>query len=289
MGIRQREKKGENPSEADRREKWTDQVHHTWQIDGKEHIEISDGKAISWLQIADEGSGSLLASEVAEVEVMTQWPQSKACKVVEKAFKRWTLPQRIKIDNGLPFVNAKTRDIPTMAILWWVGMGIEVVQNTPGRPQENGIVENLQGTTYRWVNPAKYETPAQLQQALDQICQRQREVYRIRRKGDKTRKELYPMLTENPRPYRRHDFCIKRVQQYLAQFLWQRKALSNGRVKCFGKYLPIGKKWAGNTVAIIFDPELNAWIISLPECGTQVNIVPNKWINKKEIFQTIGF
>ena len=288
MGIEQGEKKGTNPSEANRNEPWTDQVHHTWQIDGKEHIRLRDDQEVSWLHIADEGSGSLLGSEVGLSPVMTQWSESRACQAVEKAFKAWTLPQRIKIDNGLPFANPKTRDIPTMAILWWVGMGIEVVQNTPGRPQENGIVENLQGTACRWVNPSKYSEPPQLQQGLDEVSRRQREVYRIRRKGDKTRTELYPKLTDNPRPYRKKDFCIKKVHQYLAQFVWERSALANGRVKFFGKYLPIGCKWAGAKIAITFDPELNAWIMTLATCGTQVNIVPNKWINKKNIFQKIG-
>ncbi len=220
---------------------------------------------------------------------MTQWSLPQACKAMEEAFQDWTLPQRIKIDNGLPFVNSKARQNPTLPILWWVGMGIDVIQNTPCRPQENGIVENLQGTTHRWVNPINYETVELLQQATDEISRRQRDVYRIRRQRDKTRNELYPQLEQCPRPYNRENFCIKKVNQHLATYVWYRKVQAKGGIRIFGQYLPLGSKWSGHNVSIILDPNLNAWIIALASNGTQLNIIPNTIFTKDTIFEGIGF
>jgi transposase InsO family protein len=288
VGSRTWEKKARQPK-ADRLTPWTREVHHTWQIDGKEHVCLANGDKVSWLNVADEGSGSLLSNRVNPNAVMTQWSEEEACAAVEEAFIEWTLPEQIKIDNGLPFVNSKCRDNPTMPVLWWVSMGIQVILNTPRQPQENGIVENLQGTTYRWVDPSQYQSGEQFQEATQEIARRQREVYRIRRKGDKTRKELYPQLEQKPRPYKREDFSIKRVYKYLAEFVWERKVQSSGRVKLFGDYLPVGYKWRGQKTCVTFDPALNAWIITLAKDGTQLNIIPNTWITKETIFQAIGF
>lgn len=268
---------------------WTQTAHDTWQVDGKEHIALASEQEVSWLNVADEGTGALLNNRVQHQAVMTQWSEAEACAVLEQTFEQWTLPRCIKIDNGLPFVNSKCRDNPTMPILWWVGLGIKVIQNTPRQPQENGIVEHLQGTTHRWVNPGLYHTPAQLQEATLEVARRQREVYRIRRKQDKTRLELHPNLTQNPRPYRRTLFSIQRVYQYLAQFVWERKVQPAGTIKLFGKSLPVGYKWRGQKVCVTFDPALNAWIIALSQAGTQLNICPNTWITQHTIFQAIGF
>lgn len=43
---------------------WTQEVHHTWQIDGKEQIALQSGEEVSWLNIADEASGADLQVSV---------------------------------------------------------------------------------------------------------------------------------------------------------------------------------------------------------------------------------
>ena len=45
-------------------ERWTREVHHTWQIDGKEQIPLASGQEVSWMNIADEGSGAQVHAEV---------------------------------------------------------------------------------------------------------------------------------------------------------------------------------------------------------------------------------
>lgn len=43
---------------------WTEEVHHTWQIDGKEQMTLADGSQVSWVNIADEASSTALHTEV---------------------------------------------------------------------------------------------------------------------------------------------------------------------------------------------------------------------------------
>ena len=43
---------------------WTREAQDTWQIDGKEQIELSNAEQVSWLNIVDEASRSQLQTEV---------------------------------------------------------------------------------------------------------------------------------------------------------------------------------------------------------------------------------
>ena len=56
----QRQKGKPKPDKSE----WTDEVHHTWQIDGKEKVKLKNGQQVSWLNIADEASSSELLAGV---------------------------------------------------------------------------------------------------------------------------------------------------------------------------------------------------------------------------------
>lgn len=44
---------------------WTDQPNHTWQIDGKDHIQLANVKEkVSWMKVADEATSSDLATRL---------------------------------------------------------------------------------------------------------------------------------------------------------------------------------------------------------------------------------
>jgi len=66
--IQRRWSRSSNPRAVKRRGQasntWTKEVHHTWQIDGKEQIALRDGTRVSWVNIADEGSSTVLHTEV---------------------------------------------------------------------------------------------------------------------------------------------------------------------------------------------------------------------------------
>jgi len=211
------------------------------------------------MNIADEGTTAHLKADIHCVKRMSQVSLRAAILSVNKAFLKWNLPKCIKIDNGYPFVNPNYRDIPTKAVLWWIGLGIEVIQNTPGKPQENGAVECLQGVCYRWVNPSLFDTPQSLQTALDQISDFQRNYYKMPKRSYMTRIECHPELIQNPRKYDPSKFDMDKIYQYLASRLWTRRIKANGSTHFFGKAIYIGVKHAEQQVFITFDPIELKW------------------------------
>jgi len=212
------------------------------------------------MNVGDEGTSAHLKATVHPVPRVSQIDLQAAIWSVNLSFIRYGLPSCIKIDNGYPFVNPNYRDIPTKAKLWWIGLGIEVIQNPPRLPQENGIVECLQGVCHRWVHPKEIESPKQLQEQLDQISDFQRNHYEIPGQAYKTRIELYPDLEQNSRKYNPCQFNMKLVDQFLASKIWQRKADQNGRLSFFHQKICIGRPFKNLKVYITFDDIDRQWV-----------------------------
>lgn len=219
---------------------------------------------------------------------MTQIPPHQAIAVVNEAFLEWGLPQRIKIDNGWPFINPCHRDTPTLSIMWWIGLGIEVVQIDPGSPQQNGTVEGLQNICYRWVNPSKYDSVDSLQTALDQTGRIQRDIYKIPAKGYATRLELYPELLHNPRKGPLDaQFDFQRVEEYLARQVWQRNIQSGGFIKFMGQRIYIGYRMVRQLVTLTYDPLDHLWLIRSIS-GQLLKICDKQIITEEAIWKHAG-
>ena len=212
------------------------------------------------MNIADEGTSAHLKAVVHPVPRIAKIDLQAALWSVNLCFKQWGLPRRIKIDNGHPFVNPHYRDIPTKAKLWWIGLGIEVVQNPPRQPQENGIVECLQGICKRWAHPCEIDSPQQLQGQLDRVSDFQRNHYEIPNRAYQTRVELYPDLQSNARKYDVKKFNMKLVDQFLAQHVWQRGTNQNGVLSFFDHRIYLGRKFKKLKVFISFDHIERQWI-----------------------------
>jgi len=212
------------------------------------------------MNIGDEGTGAHLKATVREEKTVAGMDGRAATRIVNESFRRWGLPLNIKIDNGYPFVNPNFRNVPSKGKLWWIGLGINVIQNTPGRPQENGIVECLQGTICSWSNPGGQNSIDALQSRIDEESDFQRDGYRIPARGYKTRIELYPELETNQRIFDPDNFDMQRVYDYLSLQVWQRRIRSDGTVKIFNHVVYVGKKYAGHIVTVTLDPIEKEWI-----------------------------
>ena len=187
--------------------------------------------------------------------------QQEIVLATNKCFAKEGLPVRIKIDNGKPLVNPRERDVPTLAVIWWVGLGIEVVKNKPVCPEQNGTVERLQGVLNNWANPAAYSTVEELQCSVDEARRIQRHVFLVPAKGYETRSKLYPELENNPRKYRSELFDIKKVWAYLSNYVWERALYKNGIVKLFGNEIYVSNKLKSQSVWVTFDHQEGSWMI----------------------------
>lgn len=214
------------------------------------------------MNIADEGSSAHLQATLYAKRTVSEIGVQQVTQDINGCFEQWGLPVAIKIDNGRPLVHPHARDIPTLTKLWWIGLGIKVIQNAPRCPQQNGIVESLQGTICNWSNPKGQLNMADFQQRVNHESDFQRNHYQIPAKDNKTRMELHPELASNPRQYHPTMFDINRVYQYLSKKVWTRTLRSSGDVKFFSKNIYIGKKYNRMTITIIFDPEVKCWRFS---------------------------
>jgi hypothetical protein len=135
---------------------------------------------------------------------------------LRRAFARWGLPRRLRVDNGKPW--GSWSDLPPALALWLIGLGLDLLGNDPRRPQPNGVVERSQGTAKRWAEPHTCRTAAELQTRLDADDVWQRERYPVAQ--GRSRWQLFPGLAHTGRPYREADearaWGLQRVRDHLA-------------------------------------------------------------------------
>lgn len=213
---------------------------------------------------------------------MRQISGKEAKLALEKQFHKRGLPKRMRFDNGHPFACTNPRDLPTNIALWLTSLGIEVIFNRPRCPQENGTVECIQRISRRWANPKKCATTKQLQIRLDQVSKDHIELYRIRAKGDKTRKELFPQIMKVKRKYNPNKIQPKLVRAYLATVVCPRKVGGNGTAFFANQVRSIGVKHKRQHVYFRFNTTSDCWEASLQD-GTVVYTSPKIILSKKNI------
>jgi hypothetical protein len=218
---------------------------------------------------------------------MSQVPPKAMALAINKCFEAEGLPRRIKIDNGAPLVYPHHPDLPTLTVLWWIGLGIEVVLNKPRCPQQNGTVEGLQGICSRWANPAACADVRHLQQAVNEANRIQRRVYLLPKKKYQTRQQLYPQLETNPRTYDPRLFNFKRVAAFLSQQTWKRTVKKNGSIKFNGTEIYISQAYARQSLCLSYDPDENQWLIR-DASGTLVKTSKKALIDQQAILNHVN-
>lgn len=213
------------------------------------------------MNIADEGTTAHLKAIVQDCPTVGSMSEQSVTQSINGCFENWGLPQQIKIDNGHPFVTPGYRDVPTKSKLWWIGLGIKVIQNQLRCPQQNGAVECLQGIMKNWSNPKKQNSVDDLQRRLDEESDFQRNHYQIPAKGNKTRIELHPTLRSNPRKYHPDKFDINRIYEFLSEQVWERSINSGGKVNMMGIEIYVGYKLKKQPITVSFDPFEKQWLI----------------------------
>jgi hypothetical protein len=198
--------------------------------------------------------------QVAGAAVQTQ---------LRRAFSRWGLPQRLRVDNGQPW--GSVGDWPPVLALWLIGLDITIVWNPPRQPQKNGVVERSQGTAKRWAEPEGCASVAELQRRLDEADALQRDAYPY--VGQRSRSQVWPQLAHSGRPYRAADearqWCLARVLDHLGSYAVVRRVDCSGKVSLYDRLRYVGVAHAGRRVSVLFDPERCEWVF-VDEAGRQV-------------------
>lgn len=182
-------------------------------------------------------------------------------QALRTVFQTWGLPQRLRVDNGLPW--GSRGDLPTDLALWLLGLGIEMVWNRPAHPQENGIVERDHGTLKPWVEAHQCRDLRQLQQRLEQAARIQRAQFR----GDdgRTRVERHPQLAAGAAAYdpsqETQQWQLARVAAFLARTVYRRRANHAGQISLYNRSYAVGRRYAQQYLAVRFDAATLEWVI----------------------------
>jgi hypothetical protein len=203
-------------------------------------------------------------------------------RCLRRAFVRWGLPQRVRVDNGQPWGAAG--DWPPVLALWLVGLGIDVVWNPPRQPQHNGVVERSQGTAKRWAEPEQCASSAALQQRLDEADALQRDAYPYVR--GHSRSAVWPQLAHSGRRYTvagepRH-WQWQRALDHLGGYAVVRRVDGWGKISLYDRLRYVGVGQAGRTVTVLFDPERCEWVFT-DAAGQQVRSQPAEEMQAERI------
>jgi hypothetical protein len=210
-------------------------------------------------------------------------PVCEVRDALRKHWKRWGLPEILRVDNGVPWGN--WNDLPTPFALWIVGVGVRWHWNDPARPQQNPKIERSQGTGKRWSEPRTCQSVAELQRRLDEADLIQRERYPQPSTG-KSRLELFPELRHSGRRYtaswEKKNWSLVSIRQHLAEYVAVRKVSTSGHISVYDRGRYVGKQYGGQEVQVQYDPDAQEWLISDAE-GRALRHYPAPEINPAEL------
>jgi hypothetical protein len=201
---------------------------------------------------------------------------------LRRAFARWGLPGRLRVDNGVPW--GSWGDFPTDRSLGVIGLGIEVHWNNPRSPRENGVVERSQGTSARWCEPWTCGSPEELQGRLDRMDRLYRETYPYRERL--SRMAFFPGLAHSGMPYdpAREPALWEwpRVAEHLSTYVVKRRVDSKGQVSLYSYNHYVGYIHRGKDVYVMYDPNRGAWLFA-DRAGQQLRSIPAELLSRQRI------
>lgn len=168
----------------------------------------------------------------------------------------------MRLDNGIPWGNSS--GLPSELSLWLAGLGVLVHWNDPYQPQQNGVVESTQGTSQRWVEPAKCADIEELRRGLAREDRNYSERYPAL--DGLSRRQAYPALAHSGRGYtlgwEKQVWELSEALQFLARVRVRRRVSTRGQVSLYHRLVQVGADYGGSWVYVQMDPQSVEWVIS---------------------------
>lgn len=240
------------------------EVHQRWQVDIKGPVKLNDGTTVHLHTSCDSVAGACTGATFFVA------PPRKGAKLenvrafLRTCFARWgTLPREVQTDGEPVLVGRTIKDaFPSQFTLWLKGLGIDHIVTRQGRPTDNSEVERWHRTLNEYVIVGnEHLTANELEQTLAQSLD---ELLHDRPSWAKEcaatpPASAYPELFTPPRPFQaEHElahFELRRVDDYLANLCWRRRASAHGQV-AIGQQrrYSIGRQHGNKKVLVRFDP-----------------------------------
>jgi hypothetical protein len=206
--------------------------------------------------------------------VFNSVPPAEVRSALREMFGLYGLPGGMRLDNGIPW-GASGNDLPSALALWLAGLGLGLTFNPPRQPRYNGVVEKSNQTNQRWSEPHTAAGAGEWQGRVDAMDRRQREAYPYLR--GRSRLAVFPQLRHSGREYgegwERESRDIRRAREYLAGHVARRRVSSGGRFSLYHRAYYAGRRHAGQTVLVNYDPEACVWLVT-GETGCQLRQMP---------------
>ena len=111
--------------------------NEVWTTDFKGEFLTRDGQYCHPLTVRDAWSRRVLRCDALLAETYADTRRR-----FERAFAEFGLPERIRSDNGRPFVSTGLAGLSRLNV-WWLRLGIGLERIAPGHPEQNGSHEQF--------------------------------------------------------------------------------------------------------------------------------------------------
>ena len=211
-------------------------ANQVWTVDFKGWFRTGEGQRVDPLTVRDLYSRFGLG-----VRILADQSWRRARGEFVRLFRRWGLPERIRVDNGSPFGSTGPVGLSRLSA-WWTRLGIVVEFIRPGHPEQNGAHEQYHRVLKReTTRPAARSVKGQQHRMtcwrVDYNEERPHEAL-----GQRTPSELYhPSRRGYPRG-------LPSVQYAVA---WRvRQVRQNGEIKWQGRRRFVGEAFVGQPVGL---------------------------------------
>jgi transposase InsO family protein len=268
--------------------------HQRWQVDGKEGVRVG-ADFVTLLEMRELFCGLMIGAQAFVTTTAKRWRHLTLDEVqgaLRQAFQTWGRPLEIQTDHEGVFYNVNDPQFPSLFTLWLVGLGIAHVTSRSYRPTDQGAVERNHRTLgdFSWKDE-QFHQVADLQHALDQHRQRYNTEFPSQAAHCHQQAPLltFPTAHSTGRPFHPaqewDSFSLQWVDQFLAQFVWNRQITANGMVYLGHRRYPLGRAHSGQRVSVRFQTTNRCFLFQDPQ-GQTLAELPAQGVNKEDI---LGF
>ena len=261
--ARDYEKHSELPNESDDGDQVED-CHEEWEMDAEGHGFIPQVGVVSLVNIIDRFSRAKIISYpcwLGKKRLERRLATPDYYLIMRLAFSEWGLPERLAADRSSVFFDNRSKSpFPTRIYLWMLALGVQVVIGRPHRPTDQAAVERVHQTWQRQVVRGQRFLN---EKALLHRLQRRRRFlnYHLPCSALDGKPPLvaYPQARRTGRDYRpeweMEIMDMKRIDAYLQEGKWFRKASNVGAVTVAQEVYYLGREWKHQQVQVTYQPE----------------------------------
>jgi transposase InsO family protein len=236
-GLTRKRRRRRTVSKPDRRRRReATRPNEVWGADFKGWFRTKDGQRCDPLTVSDIYSRYVLACQLVRGQrIENVKPEFR------KVFRRYGLPEVIRVDNGSPFGSRGVLGL-SMLSAWWVQLGIDVEFIEPGHPEQNSVHERM----HRTLKDETARPPSSTPQG------QQRRFNRWRREFNHERPHEALGMERPAQRYRRSSrrFTERPTPPRYPPYYEVRKVQTHGSIKWKGKFYYIGSALYGMALGL---------------------------------------